>query len=60
MNACYKGHLNITRYLISEAYCDPSCKDKYGNTPLHDACLNGRAQIVEYLLSTGKVDPCTG
>ena len=55
--ACRIGHLDIAQYLISEALCDPSCKNNDGDTPLHTACHNDRLHVVQYLLSTGKVDP---
>ena len=33
-----EGHLNIVRYLVTEAHCDPNIKDNDGWTPLHYAC----------------------
>ena len=33
------GHLNVVRYLVTEARCDPNVKDKIGETPLYYACL---------------------
>ena len=32
------GHLNVVRYLVTEAHCDPNVKDNAGWTPLHYAC----------------------
>ena len=34
---CSSGHLDIVRYLVTEAQCDPNVGDKYGQTPLHQA-----------------------
>jgi ankyrin repeat protein len=28
-------------------------KDKYGNTPLHDACSNGHTDMAKWLVSNG-------
>ena len=33
--ACRRGHLDISKYLVDEVHCNPSCKDRIGNTPLH-------------------------
>ena len=55
--ACHYGHLNITKYLISEPHCNPSCENKNGDTPLCLACNHSHAHIVQYLLSNGKVNP---
>ena len=30
--------LNVVRYLVNEAHCDPHVKDNDGWTPLHYAC----------------------
>ena len=32
------GHLNVVRYLVNEAHCDPHVKDNGGWAPLHCAC----------------------
>ena len=32
------GHLNVVRYLVTEAHCDPNVKTNNGWTPLHHAC----------------------
>lgn len=34
---CREGHLDIVRYLVTEASCDPSVRDDDGETPLHAA-----------------------
>ena len=33
-----KGHLNVVRYLLTEAHCDPNVKNDIGWTHLHYAC----------------------
>ena len=32
------GRLNVVRYLVTEAHCDPNVKNNSGWTPLHYAC----------------------
>ena len=32
------GKLEVARYLIEHATCQPDCKDNSGQTPLHHAC----------------------
>ena len=32
------GLLDVVRYLVTEAHCDPNVKDNDGLTPLHYAC----------------------
>ena len=34
---CSEGHLDVVRYLVTEAYCDPNVMDNRGETPLHKA-----------------------
>ena len=33
-----EGHVNVVRFLVNEAHCDPHVKDNDGWTPLDDAC----------------------
>ena len=35
---CSNGQLDVVRYLVTEADCNPNVKDKGGETPLHKAC----------------------
>ena len=36
--SCYRfGHLDVVRYLVTEAQCDPNVGDNDGWTPLHRA-----------------------
>ena len=51
------GNLNIAQYLIKEEHCNPSCEDKYGNTPLHYACINGHLNIAQYLIREEHCNP---
>ena len=51
------GHLDITKYLISDCNCNPQCSTNYGNTPLHCACQNGHLEIAKYLITEFKCNP---
>ena len=35
---CRNGHLDVVRYLVTEADCNPNVRDSCGETPLHVAC----------------------
>lgn len=35
---CSTGHLDIVKYLVNEAHCDPDVKRNDGYTPLSWAC----------------------
>ena len=37
--ACYNGHTDIVKYLVSEQGCSTACKNMSGDTPLHLACV---------------------
>ena len=41
-------YLDIVNYLITEHNCNPQCRDKEGQTPLHYACASGQLEIVQY------------
>ena len=43
--------LDVVKYLITEHNCNPQCKDKKGQTPLHYACASGLLEIVQYFHS---------
>ena len=49
--------LNIAKFLISEAHCNPSCENKKGNTPLHFACSQGYLDITKFLISEAHCNP---
>ena len=36
---------------MEQYHCDLESWDRYGNTPLHEACHMGRVDIVRYLVS---------
>ena len=36
--SCRDGQLEVVKFLIEVAKCDPQCVDHEGKTPLHDAC----------------------
>ena len=55
--ACLNGHLNITKYLITEDKCDPYCTTNRGLIPLHCACQNGHLEVVKYLITEHKCSP---
>ena len=56
-SACYNGHLDVIRYLVTECKCDPMCKSNNGSTPLHSACYNGHLDVIRYLVTECKCDP---
>ena len=33
------GHVNVVRYLVDEAHCDPHVKNNVGVAPLHSASM---------------------
>ena len=35
ISGCRNGHLDVVRYLVTKAQCDPNVGDKVGWTPLH-------------------------
>ena len=35
---CSWDYLNVVRYLVTEADCNPDVRDNDGDTPLHEAC----------------------
>ena len=43
------GDMDIVKYLITEANCDPNFVSKYGQTCLHFASKYGKLDVVEYL-----------
>ena len=36
--SCSWGHVDVVKYLVSEAQCNPNVENKNGYTPLHHAC----------------------
>jgi len=44
--------VDIVRYLINEQGCSIACQNKYGDTPLLEACREGHLAVVEMLLTT--------
>ena len=44
-------NLDVVKYLINEHNCNPQCRDKEGQTPLHYACASGQLEIVRYFHS---------
>ena len=47
---------SMERYLIRE-HCNPSCENKDGVTPLHNACTNGHLNIAQYLIREEHCNP---
>ena len=39
ISGCRRGHLDVVRYLVTEAQCDPNVGDNDGSTPLHRASV---------------------
>ena len=56
--ACYYGWIEIVTKLINEHQFDPMCRDRNGNTPLHQACSQkGNLLIIQYLINDCRCDP---
>lgn len=47
-----KGNLKILKYLLDNG-ADPNKTDKYGYTPLVEACIKQDSKIIKYLLENG-------
>ena len=54
--ACYLGHLEVVKYLITEAKADPNRARKNGVSPLYTACGRGHLEVVKYLITEAKAD----
>lgn len=52
MIACYKGHIQIAKYLLS-LNADVNRKSVKGNTALHDCAESGSLHILKMLLAHG-------
>lgn len=52
MIACYKGHYNIAKYLLS-LNVDVNFKSVKGNTALHDCAESGSLSIMKLLIERG-------
>lgn len=61
-NACEdNGNLAVVKYLIEKHACDPSEKDKEGNTPLHVSAFSGHLDILVYFIEEKNCNPeCPG
>ena len=55
--ACENGYLEIVKYLIQEANCDPMCMTSDAWTPLHSATQYGKLDVIKYLTSDQECDP---
>ncbi|XP_065906674.1 krev interaction trapped protein 1-like [Dysidea avara] len=55
--ACWCGHMDIAKLLVTELQADVRVKDRVGFTPLHAAAKNGHANIVSFLLTQPGIDP---
>ena len=44
--SCHHGWLRVTRRLVEQYHCDPESKNRWGDTPLHEACGMGHVDIV--------------
>ena len=52
---CFRyGQLDVVRYLVTEAQCDPNIRNKDKETPIHTACL----WVVLLLWSSGQRINC--
>ena len=57
--ACRNGHLNATKYFITEQNCDPNCLGQHGWTLLHYASQGGHMNTIQYLITELGCDPTT-
>ena len=55
--ASSNGHLDIAKFLIEEKGCDPMCRTKKGEAPLHFASEKGHFDLVKYLIEERGCDP---
>ncbi|GAM22904.1 hypothetical protein SAMD00019534_060790 [Acytostelium subglobosum LB1] len=51
--ACYKGHYDIVKYLLSIGSNPNLPNHDEGQTPLHWACIGGNPYIVKYMYNSG-------
>ena len=54
--ACFRGHLSVVNYLITQASADVDLQNNEGNTPLHYAIMGTHENylaIVKYLIEQG-------
>ena len=54
--ACWGGHEELARLLITEYNCPINIENKKKETPLHKACSSGHSSIVRMLVSEFKAD----
>ncbi len=51
--AADRGHLNVVKYLVTDAKVELNCRDSESQTPLHYAAACGYPTICEYLVKCG-------
>eukprot|EP01133_Synstelium_polycarpum_P004399 gene4399-5148_t len=51
--ACYKGHYDIAKYLLSSGANPNAPNHDEWQTPLHWACIGGDPYIVKYMINAG-------
>lgn len=52
-----KGHLEVVKYLVEEAGCDPIALTRDKATMVHRAARRGHLEVVKYLVEEAGVDP---
>lgn len=50
--ACFRGHLSVVKYLITQASADVDLQNNEGNTALHYAALIRDLELVAYLVTS--------
>ena len=50
--------MEVVKYLINERGCNPECRGRIGQTPLHSACRNVKYDM-DYLIGECNVDAST-
>ena len=60
-HACWRGHLDVVRCLLTTGHAILEVTDDDGMTPLHYACREGHVDVIRYLLTyhNANAEACT-
>lgn len=56
--ACFDGHVEMVRLLLSHPKTDVNRRTSLGQTPLRLACFDGRTEVLRVLLRDPRLDLC--